>query len=1357
MDLCTLSRGLTCSWAGTHNPMASKNALMAATSPSSGSWTSWEARSESHAAFGFGYGQVFMNGYFDANGRPKGQGLFGDFSDVLYTYQGLNVQAKNAIAMCSRVERGAQTLIIQDTNAWANHWNNKDGNARSYAQWLENVKATIGSYAVYSFSELAAGAAGYDGSVASLERYKRIIILMTGGQTSMPAAALIDNLRQAFHRGAPVVCIQADGYNSLNNQLFNALFSGLGMAVAGANYLHLYAESIDDYKNTFGDAKIWTAVDALYTGIKFFHAGAAAYTYTRSMPVTSLDGYEGRWAHGDCVDVPYNDDVYIPSVVVTRESCCFGEGDVYQIEFDVPASVIKPTDYRTRLPQGILGFNWWHEMQVATYNQTDVLTATAAGWWANGPNGGAARPNAVFYRGVYYGIGRSYNLFLFDRATGNLVANELYDVHSSNGTSYNVIGDQLAARLNALTNAYIVLIVTCDEPTVNSRPGTNLYNALLRIGASASVLRNMKYRSAYMLMTVPGEADIAFERYKGDEPNDRNALITARFDFRPDGAMPMDTRLFDPGRGPTTGTVLATVQGVAERAVICSNFVMFRNAIWNKPASDPQRQSVQRLVSNILGWVDARELKKVLIIPSSRSTAAWNLHNTTGDYGLWALVLFMRAAGYTVDVYDYTAKSSYKPIDFQSYSIVVPLVGPTVDDVRRWSLLVPVLHTLIKGGMGMFCVYDAWPHASLVELLRLYSIVPTAVPSGDAKTFNVDYMKQFTGEHPIFNEVFGTLPNDIVGMGLMEQRRALWPYCIDGESLVFASYKDYGRVARLVYKKPVDPIDTRRVFTLDAFTKLTDKRFKKIDMSDTDQWPLTIELPCVEGNDNPQWSVNDVSMEEGNSGHTVFPFTVSLAEPLRGKPAIIKWRLIDGTATTQVSDTSRDPKSLLIDADGNWHSVYLSYDVVRVVADGAFPKFYNGSMPTAEDWQRQYIRNVLDFMRRGRAKGKILFLGDQPNFEANYATLGTDPTDFGIAFPETIRGAGYTLDAMVWQNFKGGAPKAADFLQYQGVVFVASTTGAATAIPEEFAVELETAIRQGTGLFAITDHDVFTKSFTTIMNHFAVRIYNDPTESSMVYFDACREVLEYKPLLENITVSSFRAPGSISAFIHDTSVLPPKDIDPPYSGELVFDRNDQTHIININVIGEKLEENDEFFFIEIYDPTRGDVIRSRGTGTIINDDGDVFNTRQFKKLVSWNGYIAGGDVAVTPGVDLFLIPVPSKYNHEYSGGSVWISRDRVNVVESDRSGWSGKYKFTVAKAVACNIKCDCDDDGVVNIYNSAGARVYNWTHNDGAATTSGTIQLEADTYTVDVSIHNDANGNNYGSNPGYIGVRIWRP
>lgn len=1354
MELCTLSRGLTCSWGGTHNPMSSKNALMSATSPSAGSWTSWEARSESHVAFGFGYGQVFMNGYFDANGRPQGQGLFGDFSNVAYTFQGLNVQAKNAIAMCARIERGTQTLIIQDTNAWPNHWTNKDGNAKSYAQWLENVKPTIGSYAVYSFAELAAGAAGYDGSVASLERYKRIIILLTGGQTAMPPAALIDNLRQAFHRGAPVVCIQADGYNSLNNQLFNALFAGLGMAVAGANYLHLYAEAIQDYKNTFGDDKIWTAVDALYTGIKFFHAGAAAYTYTRSMKTMQLEGLPGNWAQGDCVEVPYNDDVYIPNVVVTRESCCFADEDVYQIGFDVPASVIKPADYATRLPQGILGFDWWHELQVPTYNATDVFTATAAGWWMNGPAGGAARPNAVYYQGVYYPTGRSYNLFLIDRVSGKLVAREVYDVFGSAAK-----GNELAARLDGLSNAYIAIIVTCDEPVTNLM-ATNLYGALLRLGASAATLRGMKTRSAYMLVSVPHESEVAIERYAGSVNEARDALVTARFDFRPDGAMPLETRLFDPALGPGKGTVLGTVQGVAERTVICSNFVMFRNLVWNLPGNNAQRQAVQRLISNTLGWIDARELKKVLVIPSGRSTTGdWELLNTSTDTGVWGLVLFMRAAGYTVDVFDYTNKNVFKPIDFQNYSIVVPFVGPTVTDSVRWSLLVPTLHTLIKGGIGMFCVYDTWPHASLYELLRLYSIVPTSVTSFNAKTFDVDYITQFTGEHPIFDEVFGVLPNDLAAGGTMEQRLLMWPYCIDGESLQYTAFKDYGRVAHLVYTKKLDPMDTRRVFTLDAFTKLTDKRFKKIDMSDTDQWPITIEMPCVEGNDIPLWSINDVTKEEGDSGHTKFTFTVSLAAPLRGSPALIKWRLSDGTTTTSIPDVTHDPKSLLVDADGNWQSVYLSFDAVRIVADGAFPKFYNNAMPSTDDWQRQYIRNVLDFMRRGRAKGRVLFLGDQPNFEASYATLGTDPTDFGIAFPDTIRDAGYQLDAMVWQDFHHASPTAADFLQYQSIVFVASTTSPTTAITPYFADQLELAVRQGTGLFAITDHDVFTKSFTTIMNHFAVKIYNDPSEASMVFLDQSRLLLEYQPLLAGINISGFRAPGSISAFMHDTSVLPAIDIAPPYSGDLIFSRNEQSQTFSINVIGDTNIEKDEVFYIDLYEQSRGDIVKGRGTGIIVDDEGDLINLRQFHKRISWTSNIADGQVPSRPDQDVFMFAVPDSYGRERGAQIVWMTRDGVNPVALDKTTLGCVYRFRVATTGNYEVWLQHDDTGHFIVRNSANAVVFQYDKDeyDGNNLFKFTVNFPADVYTVECSVFNHNDQNDYGSNPGYIGFVVRRP
>lgn len=1335
-QLCTFTRPIACAWAGSHNPLAGKATVMAETQPATNSWTSLAIRSEQAVGYCFGYGQAFMNGYFDDT-RPMGQGLLGDYSRPEYLTQGLLVQLKIAISLAARVERGTQTLVINDSPDWANHTSNFDGNAKSWAQLIKHI-GTTEPLSVVTMNELQNGALNYDGSVAFFEKFKRIIVLLSGSAW-LPSNELCANLASALSRGAPIVCLQADGYNGNSNHTFNRIFQPLGLAVAGPNFTHLYAEAVTDYKNLYGDDLAWASIGSLYgSGRKLFIAGAAAYTYSRNLPKVGLDGYPGTWAQGDCVEVPFNDSIYIPNVVVFRPNCCYGEGDQYSMEFDVPATVVKPDDYAATLANGIHRFDWWHELQTAEH-VPEVLHVRARGFKA-APEG-TVTPNGIRYRGQAWTTGRSYNVMIFSRVNGDVLDFRTFDVYGNAA-----LADQCAAFLNAQGGDRIVLVVTSDEPKLNLN--ANLQAALIRCGASASLIRRFKVRSAYMLVGIPGNA-LGIERYAGAVDESPAAVVDAAFDFRPDGARPMETRMSDTVGHP----IVSTLQGIAERAVFQANWDSYQN---QKAIDSPATKAFNtRWVKNVLDWVRRGTTAEVLFVPTMMSTDGIWMPLNTAPEGCSSILDYIRAAGFTVSVLDHTKISNPNASAYAKYDVVVFwAAGGGADDAARMSILMPVLQTVVKGGAGLFAVSDT-AHPTMNAMAAMYSVQTNFVAGIQPASFDVERAKAMHGAHAIFDGLVGGFSNDSAAGGFLSQTRLLWPYCVNGESLDFVQMKEYGRIARLRYTKTLDGMDNRHVFTLDAWTKLTDTRFKKIDMSDVDKWPLSIELPCVLADDFPRISINDVAVEEGDSGHTPATFTVTLEAPLRGRPLIVPWRIIDGTATTVPGDTSKFPKGLMVDVDGNWASVYLRYDNVRVVADGGFPKFYNNAM-VAGSWQRQYMKNVLDFMQRGRGKRKVLFLGDQPNESANYSTLGSDPTDFGIAVPASIQAAGYTVESATWQQFRGGTPTLADFLAFDSIVFICSTTTQSSAINNAYTNTLETAIRQGVGLFAITDHDVFTKSFVPLMARFSIRIYNDPTEASLVDFAQCRANLEYPELLAGIDVPNFRSPGSISAFIYDPAVASPPDIDPPFSGEVVFAANESSQQITINVIGEKLVEDDEFFYVELYDPTRGELVRPKGTGTIVNDDGDVFNTRQFDKIVTWSGYIAGGDWPTTPGVDLFLIPVPAKWGYQDHECSVWISSNGVDVVHADRSGWSATYKFNVGRAMSTRIFIMDDDSSNTQIYNSAGGLVFEWGSGGDGSTHEQALSLPPDVYTVVCHVHNDANGNDYGSNPGYLGISIRR-
>lgn len=1310
---------------------------MAETQPATLSWTSLAIRSEQAVGYCFGYGQAFMNGYFDDQ-RPMGQGVFGDFSKPEYNTQGLLVQLKIAISLAARVERGTGTLVINDSPDWANHTGNLDGTARSWGQLIKHLSESE-PMATVTMNELQNGALNYDGSVAFFEKFKRIIVLLAGSAWS-PSNELCANLASAISRGAPVVCIQADGYNANSNSTFNRIFQPLGLVVAGPNFTHLYAEAVSDYKSLFGDDLSWASINSLYgSGRKLFISGSCAYTYNRNLPRVNLDGYPGVWAQGDCVEVPFNDSIYIPNVVVFRPNCCYNETDSYTMEFDVPATIVKPSAYQAQLANNVLRLDWWHELQTAEH-APEVLHVRARGWHGAGGNT-TNTPNAIRYRGASWTTQRSYNVMVFNRVSGDVMDFQSFDVYGNADKAA-----QCAAYLNAITSNFIVLVVTSDEPVANLSAA--LIAALTRIGASASVLRRMRVRSAYMLLGIP-DSGVGIERYAGDVDNSPNAVVDAAFDFRPDGARPMETRM------STTAdqSILATVQGIAERALFQSNWDAYQN---QKAIDDPATRAFNaRFVKNVLNWIRRGTTAEVLFVPTMMATSGIWMPLNTGPDGCSSILDYIRAAGFNVSVLDHTKISNPSASAYAKYDAVVFwAAGGGVDDSARMSILMPVLQTVVKGGAGLFAISDT-AHPSLNSLAAMYSMKTNFVAGIQPASFDVERAKAMHGDHVIFAGLVGGFDNDSAAGGFLTQTRLLWPYCVNGEALDFIQLKENGRIARMRYTKVLDGMDNRHVFTLDAWTKLTDLRFKKINMSDVDKWPLSIELPCVLADDIPRISINDIEVEEGDSGHTPATFTVTLETPLRGRPLIVPWRVIDGTATSVPGDTSKFPKGLMVDVDGNWASVYLRYDNVRIVADGGFPKFYNNSM-VAGSWQRQYMKNVLDFMQRGRGKRKVLFLGDQPDGAANYATLGSDPTDFGIAVPSAIQAAGYTVESATWQQFKSGKPTVADFLAYDSIVFICSTTSQASAINSTYTNTLETAIRQGVGLFAITDHDVFTKSFVPLMARFAIRIYNDPSEQSIVNFAECRANLEHPELLAGIDVPNYTSPGSISAFIYDPAVASPPDIAPPFTGELIFESNESSKSITINVIGETLVENDEFFYVELYDPTRGELVKARGRCVITNDDGDVFNTRQLEKVVSWNGYIAGGDVPTTPGVNLFMIPVPAKWEHESQSCSVWISQNGVDVVEADRSGWNATYKFSVGRATSTRIFIMDDDSSNTEIFNSAGGKVFEWGSGGDSSTHEQALALPADEYTVVCHVHNDANGNGYGGNPGYLGISIRR-
>lgn len=124
---------------------------------------------------------------------------------------------------------------------------------------------------------------------------------------------------------------------------------------------------------------------------------------------------------------------------------------------------------------------------------------------------------------------RSYNVYAIKKSDGTVTFNS-YDVYAdaANATA-------MAAKLNSYDNSYVVVVCAFDEPQTN-RLLNGLPDAMYRCGASRLVFgdsSNFKYRSAYILVGVPGGGEgSGTERYAGVADSDTGSACSFSFSIR---------------------------------------------------------------------------------------------------------------------------------------------------------------------------------------------------------------------------------------------------------------------------------------------------------------------------------------------------------------------------------------------------------------------------------------------------------------------------------------------------------------------------------------------------------------------------------------------------------------------------------------------------------------------------------------------------------------------------------------------------------------------------------------------------------------------------------------------------------
>ena len=132
--------------------------------------------------------------------------------------------------------------------------------------------------------------------------------------------------------------------------------------------------------------------------------------------------------------------------------------------------------------------------------------------------------------------GRSYNLVVLSRYTGEIISHTTYDVFGNlpDHSDGIVHATTMANALNALDSSVMTIIFTFDEPKTNA---TVLQTAMRRCGASSNFPGNVNYRGAYILLGIPGiNANGGLEYYRGsstlNDVGDVNAWIDLKFSVK---------------------------------------------------------------------------------------------------------------------------------------------------------------------------------------------------------------------------------------------------------------------------------------------------------------------------------------------------------------------------------------------------------------------------------------------------------------------------------------------------------------------------------------------------------------------------------------------------------------------------------------------------------------------------------------------------------------------------------------------------------------------------------------------------------------------------------------------------------
>ena len=408
-----------------------------------------------------------------------------------------------------------------------------------------------------------------------------------------------------------------------------------------------------------------------------------------------------------------------------------------------------------------------------------------------------------------------------------------------------------------------------------------------------------------------------------------------------------------------------------------------------------------------------------------------------------------------------------------------------------------------------------------------------------------------------------------------------------------------GRVAviRLVRTLAIEDKDGSVDFNIEC--KVIDVEYKTLGVTDTASAKITFELPCVTIQNNPDIMIEDIQILELHANRKI-PVRVFLSEPYSGEdPLCVDWETRDGTA---VSDLR--VQALAYDTGGKPFITIIENADRRVYIDGAFPKFYNyhaGSWDSVEIHINtlKFTKNLINWLTKDSTKPNVVLLGDKGS---QYQVEGTGGDGFGLIFNRACADMGiplvvHNVDDLMLLDYESILNSA------RCVIYFSSRYTLAQVLPPAFVATLANRNAQGLGVAIIGDHgdNAGTEGFFRGANDFL-----DPTFGVRMkgYIDRNGmnlQVSSFKPHVLWDGLTGRFASNASEAYVDATDQEPDYVAD---SGTVCFVSGEQEKLVEIEIIGDLVEEDDEYFDIVLSNNTWGTLIKNVGRVTITDDDAE---------------------------------------------------------------------------------------------------------------------------------------------------------